>query len=190
MIRVAASLSTFVIVMLAGCGGDSPQPVAESQVAAAAPDTSVPAVEMLAADVRGVNGLTGVVVLVAGEGKLLLGGALDNVAPGDHAIHVHETGDCSADDFTSAGPHFAPEKRPHGGPAAPIAQRHAGDFGNFTASGFGQGKFGIVKTSDRALGEFIGRAVIVHANPDDLTTQPTGAAGPRIACGVLEPAPY
>ena len=131
--------------------------------------------------------VTGVVVLTRSDGELILGAAIDNIAAGEHAIHIHENGDCSAADAASAGAHFDTDGHPHGAPDSPPAERHAGDFGNFTANEFDQGKFWIAKTSDSPLGSFEGRPVIVHAGSDDLVSQPAGAAGARIACGVLTP---
>lgn len=109
---------------------------------------------------------------------------------GTHGFHVHEKGDCSAADASSAGGHFNPEKTPHGGLSS--EKRHAGDFGNLQAdaNGFAQTS---IQVSGVTLGaeanSIIGRAVIVHANPDDLTSQPSGNAGARVACGLISKNP-
>lgn len=111
---------------------------------------------------------------------------LTGVPPGVHGFHVHERGDCG-DSGNAAGGHFNPTSAPHAAPAA--ASHHAGDFGNVTAGANGEvhTKF---TTRSITVGEgsrsAVGKAVILHANPDDLTTQPTGNAGGRIACGVVE----
>jgi Cu-Zn family superoxide dismutase len=103
-----------------------------------------------------------------------------------HGFHIHEFGDCSAPDFSSAGGHFNPEGHMHAGPETPI--RHAGDLGNLEANAQGRATKHIV-VDNITLGSgpdnVLGRAVIVHANRDDLKTQPTGNAGGRLACGVI-----
>jgi Cu-Zn family superoxide dismutase len=103
-----------------------------------------------------------------------------------HGFHVHETGDCSAPDATSAGDHYNPEGHPHALPNGEA--RHAGDMGNLEADENGEVHTQLVIDTMSIDGErpsVIGRAVIVHANPDD-GGQPTGNAGARIACGVVE----
>lgn len=173
-------------LMLTGCGGEKPQPAAPAAPSAAEASSST---DTLVARLSPASDseVSGVVVLTRSDGKLILGAAIDNIAAGEHAIHVHENGDCSAADATSAGGHFAPDGQPHGGADAPAGERHAGDFGNFMASEFDQGKFSITKVADYPLDVFEGRAVIVHARPDDLASQPAGDAGARVACGVLAP---
>jgi Cu-Zn family superoxide dismutase len=114
-------------------------------------------------------------------------GALSGLAPNSkHGFHVHEFGDCSAPDGASAGGHFAPEAHPHGAPDP--AAHHAGDLGNIEADGAGKATIDmLVPGLTLASGSrpLLGRGVIVHAQPDDLTTQPTGNAGARLACGVI-----
>ena len=113
--------------------------------------------------------------------------ALKGAPAGVHAIHVHETGDCSAADFTSAGGHFNPDGHAHGGPGAEM--HHAGDLGNLEVLEDGTCVYEI-ESSDLTVTEgthsVVGKAVIIHEKADDLTSQPSGAAGPRIACGVVE----
>jgi superoxide dismutase, Cu-Zn family len=103
-----------------------------------------------------------------------------------HGFHIHEFGDCSAPDFASAGGHFNPEGHMHAGPETPM--RHAGDLGNLEANAQGRATKQLVVdniTLGSGRDDILGRAVIVHANPDDLKTQPSGNAGGRIACGVI-----
>lgn len=110
---------------------------------------------------------------------------LQGLAPGKHGFHVHEFGDCSADDASSAGGHFNPGHGSHGAPDAKV--RHAGDLGNLEADASGHAALDRVD-STLALdgpGSILGRAVIAHAAEDDLTTQPSGNAGARQACGVI-----
>ena len=111
---------------------------------------------------------------------------LTGLTPGKHGFHVHEFGDCSAADASSAGAHFNPTNQPHAGPDA--AARHEGDMGNVDADASGNAKLDYVdhqiSLTDDAKSA-IGRSVVVHAKPDDLKTQPSGDSGARIACGVI-----
>lgn len=110
-----------------------------------------------------------------------------NAAPGGwHAVHVHEIGDCSAADGSSAGGHFNPEGVMHGAPDA--SEHHAGDLGNMWVDSDGRGRKVILMpelTVRPGSHSVVGRALIVHASADDLVTQPTGAAGGRIGCGEI-----
>lgn len=105
-----------------------------------------------------------------------------------HGFHIHENGDCSAKDGTSAGGHYAPEGHKHAGPGAKM--RHLGDLGNITADAKGEVKTEIeipratLKKSEKLT--IYNKAFIVHAGTDDLKSQPSGAAGKRIACGVIQ----
>jgi Cu-Zn family superoxide dismutase len=127
----------------------------------------------------------------SGDGVRILG-ALAGLAPGgEHGFHVHETGDCSAPDASSAGPHFNPDAAPHGHPDA--GSHHAGDLPNLRADANGSIAVDIVSRA-LALGtgdarDISGRAIVLHAQPDDYRTQPAGASGDRIACGVIGDAP-
>ena len=111
---------------------------------------------------------------------------IEGLTPGDHGFHVHEFGDCSAPDGTSAGAHFNPTKKPHGAPDN--AERHVGDLGNITADESGKAHYDRIDTVIELNGEntIVGRSVIVHAKADDFVSQPAGNAGSRIACGVIE----
>lgn len=113
-------------------------------------------------------------------------GTIANLKPNTkHGFHVHENGDCSAADGSSAGGHFSPDKSPHALP--PKEPRHAGDMGNIEAND--QGRVTLDETfpyfSLDGQKSIVGRAVIVHATRDD-GGQPSGHAGARIACGVIE----
>lgn len=103
-----------------------------------------------------------------------------------HGFHIHEKGDCSAPDATSAGGHFNPDGNPHAHPGN--AKHHAGDMHNLKADSKGEATASFEIDTVRVDGGkhgIVDRAVIVHAQPDDFTTQPTGNAGGRIACGII-----
>jgi superoxide dismutase, Cu-Zn family len=113
---------------------------------------------------------------------------ITGLTPGKHGFHIHEKGDCSAADFTSAGGHWNPTNAKHGAPTSPAEARHFGDFGNIEANEQGVARFArtfqwLTFTGTNSV---LGKAVVVHADPDDLTSQPAGNAGARIACGVIE----
>jgi Cu-Zn family superoxide dismutase len=115
---------------------------------------------------------------------------IQGATPGQHGFHFHQNGDCSAPDATSAGDHWNPTGTPHGAPGSP--PHHAGDLGNIEVAADGTGTLSMhlpnvtLTPGDMSV---VGKAAIVHANPDDLTSQPSGNAGPRIACGVVVESP-
>ena len=113
-------------------------------------------------------------------------GDITGHTPGQKGFHIHEKGDCSAPDAMSAGGHFNPTKAKHGG--SPTTG-HAGDMGNITFDASGGTTIDMVleglSLSRDAPNGIIGRAVVVHMQPDDLKTDPTGNAGGRAACGVI-----
>ncbi len=129
--------------------------------------------------------VSGEVTFAKVEGGIKVTAHVSGLTPGLHGFHVHEFGDCSAPDGTSAGGHFNPAGHNHGGPS--VADRHAGDLGNIEADKDGHGTLEFVDASLTLEGPagILGRGVIVHEKADDLKTQPTGNAGGRMACGVI-----
>jgi len=109
------------------------------------------------------------------------------LTPGPHGFHIHEKGDCSSGDGMSAGGHFNPGGKPHGSPLMP--NHHAGDLPMLLAEPSGKAALRTeidgVTIGDGGPTDIVGRAVIVHKDPDDFTTQPTGNSGARVACGVI-----
>jgi Cu-Zn family superoxide dismutase len=110
---------------------------------------------------------------------------VNGLTPGKHGFHIHEFGDCSRLDGKSAGGHFNPDDKNHGAPDGP--ERHVGDLGNLVAGEDGKAHYELTDwfISFTGSNSIIGRAIIVHAGEDDLTSQPTGNAGARLACGVI-----
>jgi len=110
---------------------------------------------------------------------------VSGLTPGQHGFHVHEVGDCSAPDGTSAKGHFNPTGKSHGHHAG--TEHHTGDMPNLVADAAGNAHF----TADLALSlstgpqGILGRSVVIHADPDDYQSQPAGNSGKRVACGVI-----
>lgn len=130
----------------------------------------------------------GNVVFEQEEGRVTMVAAITGLeADTVHAIHLHESSDCSADDGTSTGGHWNPTGQPHGQWGA-SAGYHKGDIGNFTANSDGKGTLTFT-TNEWCIGcgddtkDILGKAVIIHQGQDDFVSQPTGAAGGRVSCG-------
>jgi Cu-Zn family superoxide dismutase len=131
------------------------------------------------------NAAAGTVVFTKSKGGVRVSVSLTGLPPGPHGFHIHEFGDCSARDGSSAGGHFNPAGHKHAGRQE--AERHAGDLGNVEAGPDGKVTHEFVDAHLRLEGltGIAGRSVIVHAQADDLQTQPAGNAGGRLACGVV-----
>ena len=128
---------------------------------------------------------TGTVTFTKKSDGILVTAYVNGLSPGKHGFHIHEYGDCSKLDGKSAGGHFNPTATNHGGPES--EERHIGDLGNLIAGDDGTAQY---QWTDKLISfsgqnSILGRAIIVHANEDDLTSQPTGNAGARLACGVI-----
>lgn len=134
------------------------------------------------------NQVEGTVIFEAMEGGIHVSAKVTGLTPGNHGFHIHENGDCSAPDGTSAGGHFNPAGVDHGGPDG--EPHHAGDMGNLEADEDGVAEYHAmlsgISLEETNPAYIVGRGVIVHASEDDLQSQPTGAAGARLACGVIE----
>jgi superoxide dismutase, Cu-Zn family len=112
---------------------------------------------------------------------------IENATPGTHGIHLHEKGDCSAPDASSAGAHFNPSGNPHAGPADP--KHHNGDWGNITIGADGKGHLEMTSTMltvKPGPNSVVGKSVVFHEKADDLKSQPSGDAGGRLGCGVVK----
>ncbi|WP_412070548.1 superoxide dismutase family protein [Rubrivirga sp. IMCC43871] len=175
-------------LLLAACAdSDAPAP---APVAPAPAPSGPERAEATVSEVAG-SGVSGTVRFTALDSAVEVRYDLEGLAPGEHGFHVHQTGDCGADSTGTpagaAGGHFNPLTSPHGAPSAVRTDRHAGDLGNIEAGPEGRA----VGTRIDSLLAFsgptsmVGKAVIVHAGRDDLESQPSGAAGDRVACGVI-----
>jgi Cu-Zn family superoxide dismutase len=119
--------------------------------------------------------------------KVLVSGEVRGLKPhAEHGFHVHEKGDCSSGDGLSTGGHFNPMGKKHGAHGG--GEHHVGDLPSLKADAYGVARFNF-ESDSIAVGsgsnDVVGRGLIVHRDPDDYTTQPTGNAGPRLACAVI-----
>jgi len=178
-----------LVFVLAGCGGsvseppveptDSGEPVAAAEQRIQASATIEP---------KSGSQLSGTAEFVFGHGQITLKLDLEGAPAGLHAAHLHEIGDCSSDDGTSAGGHWNPMHADHG--QWGTDPFHLGDIGNITVGEDGRGS--LMMTTDLWTidsgepNDILGRSIVIHADVDDFVTQPTGAAGGRIGCGVIQ----
>jgi superoxide dismutase, Cu-Zn family len=131
------------------------------------------------------NSVQGTVTFEEGETGVRVIASLTGLKQGKHGFHVHEFGDISSVDGSSAGGHFNPSSMPHSMPMS--AKRHAGDMGNIEADEQGTAHLDYVDRTMKLSGitSIIGHTVVIHEKEDDLKTQPTGNAGARIGYGVI-----
>lgn len=130
----------------------------------------------------GESDVSGSVSFTKVEEGILVRGNFEGLEPGNHGFHIHEFGDCSSEDATSAGGHFNPGNNEHASPTS--LERHMGDLGNLQADENGIANAEFIDAS-LSLDKILGRGIIIHASEDDFETQPTGDAGSRVACGVI-----
>lgn len=166
--RNAFVLSTLATVLLAGC---------------AAVELDSPPAAVAALEAKSGSTVAGKVSFFAMTNGVRIEAQVSGLTPGEHGFHVHELGDCSAPDASSAKGHFNPAATAHGSHAA--AEHHGGDMPNLVANAQGEASYR-VELKGVALGGpngIVGRSVVVHADPDDYKSQPAGNSGKRIACG-------
>lgn len=148
-----------------------------------------PEIQVASALMHSASGqFTGAATLIAQGDKLTLALAVANLPGGVHAVHLHMVGSCLAPDFKSAGGHLNPDGHEHG--KLNPKGKHLGDLPNLIVGRDGSGKLvaeldGSRRDDEAAIFDGDGTAIVIHADPDDYATDPTGNAGGRIACGVL-----
>ncbi len=169
--HLGIALSALAAIALAGCAGYS---------------SSGPRATAKLEPTRG-NTTTGTVSFVQAGDVVKVSGTITGLKPGaEHGFHVHEKGDCSSGDGMSTGGHFNPGGKPHGNHG--MGEHHAGDLPSLKADATGAAKFSFDSRTIRVgstANDIVGKGLIVHRDPDDYKTQPTGNAGPRLACAVI-----
>lgn len=163
-------VSAAVVASLAGCAGYSSRPSATAKLE----------------PTRG-NTAAGTVTFVQWGEVVKVSGSISGLKPGaEHGFHVHEKGDCSSGDGLSAGGHFNPGGKPHGHHG--MGEHHTGDLPSLKADASGVAAIHFESRTIRvgsSANDIVGKGLIVHRDPDDFKTQPTGNAGPRLACAVI-----
>ena len=171
--RFALAASSIAALALAGCAAYSAASAGPAATAKLEPT-------------RG-NATAGTVNFVQSGDVVKVTGEISGLKPGaEHGFHIHEKGDCSSGDGMSAGGHFNPGGKPHGHHG--MGEHHSGDLPSLTADANGVAKFSFESRTIRVGSgdtNIVGRGLIVHRDPDDYKTQPTGNAGPRLACAVI-----
>ncbi len=139
-------------------------------------------------EARSDSNVSGELTLEQQNGVVRIRGEIEGLTPGLHGMHIHEVGDCSAPDASSAGEHFARDGAVHGAPTQSAGLHHTGDLGNIVATEDGVASVDVIDDALSLSGgeSAIGRALVVHSGADDLVSQPAGNSGDRVACGVIE----
>jgi Cu-Zn family superoxide dismutase len=185
--RSTLVLISTLVFATAGCGDDDEKPEESAKSASATISPTVPGAAGAAGAPAAMNTATGTITFTSEGAQVKAVVNISNAPPGQHGFHIHAMGDCSMGG-DAAGGHWNPENTMHGAWGA--AMHHGGDIGNITVAANGTGS--TMLTTDAwsigtgAANDVVGHAVILHANPDDFMTQPTGAAGARIACGIIQ----
>ena len=160
----------FAALALSGCAGLQSGPTATAQLAATNGNT-----------------VTGRVTFAQSAARVVVSGEVRGLAPNtEHGFHIHEKGDCSSGDGMSTGGHFNPDGLPHGAHDHP--DHHAGDLKSLQTDASGVARFSFESSTlsvGQGANDVVGRGLIVHRDPDDYKTQPTGNSGPRMACAVI-----
>lgn len=179
--------------LVMGCGSsksaaESPSGGSPQQGAGAARGATAPLARAKLQTTQGYR-TSGEVSFFVEDERIRVRGTVNGLTPNaEHGFHIHEFGDCSAADASSAGDHFSPHPMKHGHPGQ--GEHHLGDLFNLRADAAGTAQVDQViekaRLGDGSSMDIVGRAVIVHVAPDDYETQPAGGSGARIACGVIE----
>lgn len=161
-------LSVLAAGLLAACATTPSGPAASATLAARSGST-----------------VSGSVNFVEASSGLRIEAKLAGLTPGEHGFHIHEVGDCSAADASSAKGHFNPAGKAHGHHGG--EEHHGGDMPNLVANAQGEATYsfelkGVALSGPNGV---VGRSVVVHADPDDYKSQPAGNSGKRVACGVI-----
>lgn len=207
LLRRSFLVLSFLSLTLVGCRSDEEQKQEETKVEeevdeVAEADASTiyyDQTERLKPEEESVEGYKAICVIQPKTGSQVIGAVtfseveggvriiadIGGLTPGKHGFHIHEHGDCSAHDGSTAGGHFNPTGKKHGGPDS--AERHMGDLGNLEANEYGFAHYDRVDKGLSLEGQYsiIGKSIVIHEGEDDLKSDPTGNSGARIGCGEI-----
>tara|TARA_R110000823_G_scaffold229910_1_gene356795 strand:- start:1731 stop:2297 length:567 start_codon:yes stop_codon:yes gene_type:complete len=179
-------IMTLLCVTLVGCKETVKENETDSEEKIGVVEKAITATALISA--KSNSAVKGTVTFTEKEGKVFMKANFTGLTPGEHAIHIHENGDCSADDGSSAGGHWNPTKEDHG--AWEHKAFHKGDIGNLVADENGIAT--ITKETDLWCiscedenKNIVGKSIVVHKDLDDMKSQPSGNAGNRIGCGEI-----
>ncbi|WP_035336798.1 superoxide dismutase family protein [Dokdonia sp. PRO95] len=183
------TLAILATATLASCKKDAKkvEEVEEVAVEVEAPAAPVAQKVIMKLEPKSGSKATGSVVFKEEDGQVNFTAVIGGLDEGMHAIHIHESADCSSENGKSTGGHWNPTNEQHGKWGATEGY-HKGDIGNFPADESGNGTI-TMSTDQWCIGcgdpkkDIVGKAIIVHQGTDDFTSQPSGAAGKRISCG-------
>lgn len=188
--RHLSMMSATLVFALAGCASTAPT-ARQAATASAMPMTGPSTAQQAEVNLASASGslVSGKLNLVPMGDGVHVTGELGGFSPGSsHGFHIHEKGDCTAADASSAGGHFNPAGQPHG--RAMQGAHHAGDSDNIVANAKGVAKINVhitgVSLGGGAGNDIARRAFVAHAASDDYSSQPAGNAGARVACGVVK----
>ncbi|MCG9128696.1 superoxide dismutase family protein [Candidatus Poribacteria bacterium] len=177
-LNVLPLLFTGIIFLLSGCE------VIEKSVISSSTSKQAIATINSASD----SNLNGIATFTQVGQTVMFRVEIQNGSPGQHAVHIHENGDCSSPDGKSAGGHWNPTNVAHGKWGE--GEFHLGDIGNIDVGEDGTGSIELStelwEIGTGSIRDIVGKGMIVHAGTDDYTSQPSGNAGIRIGCGVIE----
>jgi Cu-Zn family superoxide dismutase len=168
LLRPAIVLSALSVALLGACATTVSGPSASADLLARSGST-----------------VSGTVGFSETDGRLRVEAKVTGLTPGEHGFHVHEAGDCSAPDASSAKGHFNPMSKAHGHHTSD--EHHGGDMPNLIADAQGVALYraelrGLTLSGPTGV---VGRSIVIHADADDYKSQPAGNSGKRIACGVI-----
>ena len=194
MTAMKLGLGVVATLLLAACSREQPEGAPrqpdETTAAPAEKTSSTEAAPEAVAQIAPTQGntVTGSLALTPSPEGVRISGAIQGLKPdAEFGFHIHEKGDCSAPDGSSAGAHFNPAQAQHGNPAS--GAHHAGDLVNIRSNAEGVAQVDTTAAGTALHGDpnadVMGKAIVVHESPDDYTTQPSGNSGKRVACGVI-----
>ena len=188
--RLAMFIVSCLVGAVATTHADTPPATQPAKAVNAPPEGQTPVGAGAELKATQGNSVTGSLNLVAEKNGVRIAGLVKGLKPAtEQGFHIHEKGDCSAPDASSAGGHFNPTSQPHGNPQEAGA-KHVGDMVNLRADSHGVAKVDSfiagAALQSGTPNDVAGKSIVVHQKPDDYTSQPAGNSGDRVACGIIK----